>query len=117
MAMVLKVIDKEKYVKNIDNIPSDYIIIIDDNILIKVFYDKRSKLAKNKKSDTAYIFKSKPSTRGYFYNTIEKKKTNIRKSDKYIFVGDFLNIEIECSIEKNGYFLVSKYKTRMISKY
>ena len=72
---------------------------------------------KKQNSDTVNVYKSKPSLRLYFYNTITKKKTDLKKDDKYIFVGDKLYLEIQASGEKYGCYLVSKFKTKKVLSY
>ncbi len=117
MKREIKIINKEKYIKNKDGIPDDFKVIIDDNIKIKGYFDKRSKIVKKQNSDTVNVYKSKPSLRLYFYNTITKKKTDLKKDDKYIFVGDKLYLEIQASGEKYGCYLVSKFKTKKVLSY
>ena len=113
----IRVLGKEEYIKNREKITYDYKIIVDDNILIKGYFDKRSKLLKDKSNDVVYVFKSKPSLRLYFYNTTTRKKINIKNDDKYIFVGNKLNIKIEAAGENRGYYLVSKTKSEKMFKY
>jgi hypothetical protein len=113
----IRILNNEEFEKHKNNIKKDHSVIKDDNLIIKVYFDKRFKLIKE--NDNHYIFNVEPKKRAYFYNTITKIKINIKKSDKFIFIGDNLNIEIEKFIKnkKNDTFLVSKTITNKIYKY
>lgn len=111
----IRIIKNDRYKGNENKIRSDYIIVDCDNVIIKVYFDKRFKLVG--KSDDYYEFNSKPKAIKYFYNKITKVKTHIKINDRYIFVGDKLAIEIESLTIRNGCYFVSKDKTNKVLNY
>lgn len=109
----IRIINNETYSKKGKNISSEFVIIKDD-VIVKGFFDKRFK--KIKENDEYYKFKSKPKLRFYFYDKNTKVKKDIKKDDRYVFIGDF-NIEIEASKEHDKYFLVSKNISKKITSH
>ncbi len=110
----IKIISAEKYLKMGSSIPSKYNVIVEDNIILKGFFDKRSKILKNLKN--VIVYKERPKARLYYYDRITKKKINIKMNESTIFVGE-LTLKMPSIIEKNGLFYVSKDKTDHLNGY
>jgi hypothetical protein len=111
----IKIFNVERYNEVKNRIPSDFKVVIDGDIILKAFFDKRSK--KIGDDNNAHKFKSKPKVVLYFYNREMKTKTNIKNNEKYIFVSDTLKIEIEASKDHDEYFLVSKKIVKNLTSY